>query len=235
MISSLLLALLAAASAPQTPGVYFEQTTLIRQAREAAPGVRSRVWCSGSRMRLEATGDTAGPALVLRLDEGRVLRLDPEAKLATELDASRLRARSQADAALTAGLITSPGRSGLRTSPLPGERTIAGHVCRGFRIDGGTATVEAWVAKGLPIGPNPFAAFLEWSGAGQALAGLVEAIRALPGFPLETRVRVDVLGTLQETVSTITAVRVMPIAAERFEVPAGWRIVKETPPEEDPR
>ena len=80
-----------------------------------------------------------------------------------------------------------------------------------------------------------FADFLEWSGAGQALAGLVAAVRALPGFPLETRMRVNVLGEVQETVSTVTAIRVAAPPDGLFDVPAGWRVVRETSTPEVPR
>ena len=50
------------------------------------------------------------------------------------------------------------------------------------------------------------------------------AIRELPGFPLETRTRVSVLGETQETIATVTTIRVGPQPAELFEVPAGWRV-----------
>ena len=53
------------------------------------------------------------------------------------------------------------------------------------------------------------------------------AIRELPGFPLETRTRVSVLGETQETIATVTAIRVGPQPAELFEVPAGWRVETE--------
>jgi hypothetical protein len=186
-------------------------------------------------MRLEAADGGAGPALVLRLDEDRVLRLDPETKTATELDPERLRARSQSDAALAAGLMGATGEDELRSTALPGARTIAGHVCRGYRIAGRFVTVEAWVAQDVPVRASVFADFLEWSGAGRALAGLVAAVRALPGFPLETRMRVSVLGEVQETVSTVTAIRVAAPPDSLFDVPAGWRVVRETPTPEVPR
>jgi hypothetical protein len=218
------------------PGLYFEQTTVARPVGSAAaleggavaagPGVRSRVWHAGRRLRLEAGDAPGGPALVLRLDEGRVLRLIPEARVAVELDAARLRARSHADAAVAATMMG--GDEELRTTALDGRRTIAGHSCRGFRLRGRTTRVEVWVAEDLPAGAGAFADFLEWSGAGQALGGLVAAIRALPGFPLETRTLVSVLGETQETVSTVTAIRVGPQPAELFEVPEGWRIERET-------
>lgn len=225
MIAAALLVLLAA---PPASGIYFEQTTVVRsRAGEAAPGVRSRVWCAGRRLRLEAADAPGGPALVLRLDEGRALRLDPEAQLATVLDAERLRERSQSDAAVAAGLMGGPGDDELRTIALDRERTIAGHACRGFRISSHSVQIEAWVADDLPVRADLFASFLEWSGAQQSLAGLLSALRALPGFPLETRVRVSVLGEVQETVSTVTSIRVLTPPAERFEVPAGWRTVKE--------
>ena len=241
MIHAALLAaaLAGAPHAPAAPGLYFEQTTRLRQPDgTGTAGVRSRVWCAGPRMRLEAA-DALGPALVLRLAEGRALRLDPEARVATELDVARLLARSHADAAVAAGLMSGPGER-LHSTPLAARRQIAGHPCRGFRIAGSGAAIEAWVAEDLALRADQFADFIAWSGAAQALPDLVAAIRALPGFPLETRLRVSVFGTPQETVSTITLIRVSPVAPERFEVPAGWRIVKEQPtpaepPEEESR
>jgi hypothetical protein len=222
--------LLALVLSAPAPGLYFEQTTAL-VANDGAPaqGVRSRVWCAGRRMRLEAGGPAGGPALVLRLDEGRALRLDPEAHVATELDAARLRARSASDAAVAAGLMGGLGEERLRTAALPRERTIAGHACQGYRISGRSFVVETWVAADVPARADVFADFLEWSGAAQALTGLVDAVRALPGFPLETRVRVSVLGEPRETVSTVTVIRAEAVPAERFEVPAGWRLVDERP------
>jgi len=221
----LLLTLTAAAEAP---GLYFEQTTVVRKGGVASgPGVRSRVWHAGGRLRLEAGDAPGGPALVLRLDEGRVLRLDPEEKVAVELDASRLRARAHQDASVAASLMGA--EEALRRSPIEGQRTIAGHACRGFRLRGRDTSVDVWVAEDIPAGAALFADFLEWSGAAQSLGALLAAIRDLPGFPLETRTRVSVLGETQETVATVTAIRVSPQPAERFEVPAGFRLERETP------
>ena len=233
----ILVALLAAAvgtAAPAAvPGVYFEQTTSLRQPDGIqVPGVRSRVWCAGSRLRLEAA-DAPGPALLLRLDEGRAFRLDPETRVAAQLDVARLRARAQADAAVAAGLMGRPGGR-LRSTPLEARRMIAGHRCRAFRISGSDVLIEAWVAEDLALRADVFADFVAWSGAAQALPELVETIRALPGFPLETRMRVNVLDTPQETVSTITLIRVRPVAEERFEIPPGWRVVEEPPEDAEP-
>jgi hypothetical protein len=215
-----------ALSAAEPAGLYFEQTTVVRPAGGAVdgPGVRSRVWHAGRRLRLEAGDAPGGPALVLRLDDGRALRLDPEAKVAVELDPTRLRARSHEDASLAASLM---GDEALRTAPIEGRRTIAGHPCRGFRLRSRQASVDVWVAEDVPAGPGVFADFLEWSGAAQSLAGLVAAVRELPGFPLETRTRVSVLGGTQETIATVTKVQVGPQPAALFEVPAGWRLEAE--------
>jgi hypothetical protein len=226
ILAALLTATLFAPADPPS-GVSFEQITTVHRTGQPSPGVRSRVSCSGRRLRLEAADATGGPALVLRLDEDRALRLDPESRVATEIDAARLRARAQSDAALAAGLMGAPEEGELRQSPLPGSRTIAGHRCRGYRIAGRFVTVEAWVAEELPVRASVFADFLEWSGAGHALAGLVSAVRALPGFPLETRMRVSVLGEMQETVSTVTAIRVAAQPDSLFDVPQGWKLVRE--------
>lgn len=225
-VGTLVLLAASGARAADAPGagLYFEQTTrLVAKDGPAAAGVRSRVWHAPGRMRLEAGDLLGGPALVLRLDEGRALRLDPEARVAIEIDPQALRARSHQDASLAGSLIEAEEE--LRTSELPGRRTIAGHACSGFRLRSRAASVELWVAADLPRA-SVFADFLEWSGAAQAMPGLVAAVRELPGFPLETRTRVSVLGEVQETVSTVTKVRLGPQPAELFEVPPGYRLEK---------
>ncbi len=233
MIGSLLAAVLAVAP---SPGLYFEQTTALAAPEGLAPrGVRSRVWCAGRRMRLEAADAPGGPALVLRLDEGRVLRLDPETRTATELDAAQLRARAASDVAAAAGLMGGLAEERLRTTTIPKQRTIAGHSCQGFRIASRSVVIETWVADDVPARADTFADFMEWSGATQALSGFLAAIRALPGFPLETRMRVNVLGELKETVSTVTLIRAAEVPAERFEVPAGWRLLDQRSSAESPR
>jgi hypothetical protein len=74
-----------------------------------------------------------------------------------------------------------------------------------------------------------FTDFLEWSGASAALGPLLQEIRALRGFPLQTRSRVSVLGEVRETVSTVTRVSLGPPRPDLFEPPPGYRIVVEAP------
>ena len=57
------------------------------------------------------------------------------------------------------------------------------------------------------------------------------SIRRLPGFPLQTRSRVEVMGEVQETLSTVTKVSAGPFAAGLFEPPPGYRVETEEPPE----
>jgi hypothetical protein len=211
-VPALTLAVLAAASAP---GLYFEQTTIVYQGGEpAGPGVRTRAWHAGQSMRLEAGDAPGGPALVLRFDLDRAFRLDPARRVVVELDMDRLRARSQTDAAVAAGMTGGGEEGAVRSIPVEGSRTIAGYVCQ----------MVVWVAETLPVGVETFAAFLEWSGASRSLGGLLEEIRALPGFPLQTQTRVEVQGGVRDTVSTVTAIRVGPQPAELFEVPPGWSV-----------
>jgi hypothetical protein len=222
------LALLAAV--PPMPGLYFEQTTIVYVGGQpAGPGVHTRTWHAEQGLRLEAGDTSAGTALVLRLDLDRAWRLDPDQRAAVELDAARLRARSQTDAAFAGGLMGGGEDGAVRTRPLEGARTVAGHVCRGYQLTGPSVEMVLWVAKDLPVGVEVFADFLEWSGASRAMGGLLAQIRTLPGFPLQTRTRVEVLGEIRETVSTVTTIEVGPQPRELFEVPAGWRVVAEAP------
>jgi hypothetical protein len=228
MIGPAFVALLALAPAP-APDVYFEQTThVLADGRPAGPGVVSRVWYAGRRMRLEPGGQAGGPALILRIDEGKAYRIDPAARRAVVIDLDRLRVRAQMDLSLAGDLMGAGEDARVQTSALKEGKTIAGHPCRGFRIRGGSAVLDLYVATDLPLGISAFTDFLEWSGATQSMAGFVEEMRKLPGFPLETRSRVTVLGDVQETLSTVTRVDVGPADRRLFEPPPGYRLEPDT-------
>jgi hypothetical protein len=62
-----------------------------------------------------------------------------------------------------------------------------------------------------------------------SLRGLFSEIRKLPGFPLETRSRISILGEVQETLSTVTKVKLGGVAPGLFEPPAGYSMRKEEP------
>lgn len=221
---------LAAAAAGDTAGrrapeLYFEQTTVtLDRGEPTGPGVRSRVWYAGRRMRLEGGGAAGGPALILRLDEGAAWRLDPEEKTAEAVDLQRLRAQSRSDTALAGELMGAGERDAVRTGALP-PKTVAGYRCRGWRLRAGSAVLEVYTTTAVPVRMDTFAELLEWTGAGDALGGLWDEMRALPGFPMQTRAQVDVLGQVQETLSTITRLKVGPLPPSTFELPAGYRLL----------
>jgi Domain of unknown function (DUF4412) len=230
-LGAVLLATLAGsapASAPKpSTDVYFEQTTVpYAGGRASGPGVVSRVWYGGQRMRMEAGGVAPAPALILRLDLGKAYRVDPGERTVTILDAERLRTRGQMDSAMAADLMGA-ANARVKTTELPGERMIAGYKCRGFRIRGGTTVMDLWVTTALPIGIETFAGFLEWSGAADSLGPFLDEIRRLPGFPLQSRSRITALGEVHETLATVTRVKVGAHPADVFEPPAGYRMVKE--------
>jgi uncharacterized protein DUF4412 len=229
----LLAATLAAASAESGQAVYFEQTTqVVVGGRVTGPGVQARVWHAGRRMRMEAGAAGQGPVLILRLDQGRAYRLDPEERVAVQMDIEDLRERARQDAATAGELMGAREEGESRTTSLPASRTIAGHACRGYRIAAPSAVIEVWLAPDLPLGMDDFAEFLDWSGASESMAGLLAELRRLPGFPLETRARVSVLGEEHETVSRVTRVRVEAAPASLFEPPRGYRLTTEPRPEE---
>ena len=231
MLLAPLLLILAAA---HPSGMSFEQTTrTVAADGSLGPGVLSRVFYSGRRIRLEVGGGSGGAAFVLRLDEGRAWRLDPERKQAVELDIDRVRAQAQMDASMAGDLMGFGAEAPTpRPAALRGTRTIAGHVCKGFRITAGSTVMDLWLAPNLPVGIATFAEFLEWTGASASLGGLVSALEDLKGFPLETRTRVSVLGEVHETLSTVTRLTLDPGASALFEVPAGYTTVREAPPAE---
>jgi hypothetical protein len=222
MTGGLALAVALASTSTPTP-VYFEQTTVVSvDGRRQGEGVRSRVWFAGRKLRMQPGGAGPGPALVLRLDEGMAYRLDPDRKEAERLDLAELGERAR-EAAAAAGELMG-AEEAVRTAALPGAKTVAGHACRGFRLTAGATAMEVYVASGLPLTAAAYADFVAWSGAREAIPGLLEAIEKLPGFPLETRTRVVVVGEVHETLATVTKVQVGAVPAALFEVPAGWRV-----------
>ena len=219
---------LAAAAAPTD--VYFEQTTVTSlDGRAQGQGVHSRVWVSGRRLRLEGEAAQA-PAFLLQLDAGQAYRLDPARQVAVQIDVSRLRNRAQMDASAASDLMGSAEEGDVRSVALPAPRTIAGYRCRGYRLTASTLTMDVYLARDLPVGLDTFTDLVEWSGAGQAMAGFLAEMRRLQGFPLETRARVKVRGQTLDTVSTITKVVVARQPRSLFEPPAGFRVEREAPP-----
>jgi hypothetical protein len=220
--------LLALVSSPAPPGLYYEQTTRTATEGEVpGPAVRTRVYSLGRRMRLESAETPAGTALVLLLDEGRAFRLDPARKTATLLDADRLQAQSQLDLAVAGEALGAAEEAAVRTAPLAATRTVAGRTCRGYRLTGPQARLELYVADlGPGLGVDTFVDFLEWSGASQSLGPLLDALRRLPGFPLETSVRATMAGREVTTTTTVTRITVGPLAPSLFEIPAGYRVVE---------
>jgi len=217
----LLLALLLAAAAPRA--VHFEQTTSVIEAgRPAGPGIVSRVWVSGPRLRLEPGAIADGRALILRLDQGRGWRLDPQRKVAVVLDLETLRARAHMDSSAAADLMGAGGDAPVRAVSRPGLRTIAGRRCSVWRLSAATTTMEVCLAPSVPVGVEAFADLLHWSGADASLAPLLDRLRELRGFPLETRSRVTILGEPHETLSTVTKLVVGPVDSRLFAPPAGW-------------
>jgi uncharacterized protein DUF4412 len=218
--------LLLLAPAPAT-SVYFEQTTVaLQQGRPAGPGVATRVWYAGQRMRMESAD--GGEALILRLDQGKAFRIDPVERRVLEMRLDQLRARSQMDLSM-AGDLMGIQESRPRTVVLRQTKTIAGYPCRGYRVTAGTTVMDLYVSSKVPLGISAFTDFLEWSGANDSMGGLLDAFKALPGFPLETRTRVTVMDKVHETVSTVTAVKVGPQPDALFEPPAGYRVEREEP------
>jgi hypothetical protein len=219
------------------PGLYFEQTTVTYSAgRPTGPGVASRVWYSGKRMRLEAGDEKEGPAFILHLDPPAAYRLEPFQRRAVRVDVDRLRTQSQMDMSMAGDLMGAGEDEGrVRTRALTTRRTIAGFPCEGFRITAGSTVMDLYVTRALPVGIEAFADFLEWSGATQALGGLIAEVRKLPGFPMETRSQVTVLGEVHETRATVTRVATGPQPGSLFEPPPEYKIVSEEQDEQEER
>jgi hypothetical protein len=229
-LTAALLAVAAAlpAASARAADVYFEQVTrMATGGQPSGDGVHSRVWFAGRKVRLEA--GSGGPALILRLDQGAAWRLDPAERTAERLDLEQMRAQSRTDSALAGELMGAGEPDTVRTSSLPGK-TVAGYQCRGYRLRSGSAVLDVYTTTAVPVAIDAFGEFLEWTGAAEAMAGLWGEMRKLPGFPMETRALVNVLGEVQETVSTVTRLQVAPVPASTFELPKGYSVRGEEAP-----
>jgi len=218
------------------PGICYEQTTRTAIGTGVTPGpaIRTRVCSLGRRMRLESLEAKGGPALVLRLDEGRAFRLEPARRTATSVDLERLRMQSHLDLSMAGETLGAVGQESVRTSRLPATKTVAGRTCQGYRITGPDVRLDLFVADlGPGFGIDAFADFLEWSGASQSLEPLLAEMRRLPGFPLETQMQGKVNGALVATSATVTKLELGPIDPGLFEVPPGYAVVAEPLSPED--
>lgn len=226
----MLSSLLALALAAPLPQMSYEQTVKVTRDGRPAGSSSARVYWSGRRVRMERGDD----ALVLQLDTGQAFRLVPSQKVAVQLDVERLRSRAQLDLATASEALDAGENANVRSAPSGPARSVAGFSCQPHRVRTATATFDVCVSTALPVGMEAFTEYLEWSGASDALPGLVEALRRLAGFPLETRARVEADGQVWETTSTITKLTLGPQPVTLFEPPAGWRLEHEGSEDEEP-
>ena len=92
---------------------------------------------------------------------------------------------------------------------------------------GPQSRLDLYVADlGPGLGVDTFVDFLEWSGASQSLGPLLDALRRLPGFPLEASVRATMAGRDVATTTTVTRITLGPLAPSLFEIPAGYRVLE---------
>jgi len=223
--------LLAAALVPVAPAqaeLYYEQSVQMTRDGQATQSTSARVYWAGRRVRLE-TGDAV---FVLQLDTGRAFRLLPAEKLAVELDAERLQARSQLDLSSASDAMDAGEDAIVRSTRLAEIRTIAGYACQGYRLRSGSAVMDVYVSTKVPLGIEAFSEFLQWTGASQSLPGFLNELRELPGFPLQTRARLKSDGHVYETTSTVTRVQVGPQPAALFVPPPDYRLEPEGEDEE---
>jgi hypothetical protein len=222
--------LLAGAQLVGAADLYFEQETVARFNDQPGRRVVSRVWHSGPRMRIETgePGETA--VLILRLEQQQAYRLDPQGRRYESLDLAELRTRSHLELATAADLM---GGDPARSQPLERSQMVAGYRCRGVRIRAGSVVMDVYLTDELPVGMEAFTRLLEWSGAEQALGPILAEVRRLTGFPMLTRTRLQIAGGMQETLATVTTVRVGPIPDERFAPPPDFERVEG--PVEPPR
>jgi len=235
MLSLVAAALLTAtAPAASEPSVYFEQTARTTVDGTPAPAVHSRVYWHGKKARLES-GDAFDPfVLLLDLARDRSVRLDAASKTAVVLDTGALRSESSLGFSLAGDAMGADDPDALRSEPLPGRKQVAGYVCEGHRIHGHDVRIDVWVSRAVGVPMSVFTDFLEWSGAADAMAGLLPQIQKLPGFPLETRSHLVTGEHTYDIVATITRIKTEPIPAATFEVPARYRTVIEPPSQNEP-
>jgi hypothetical protein len=217
----------AAAPVAKAPAVYFEQTATTTVDGKAGGAQRSRVYWQGKKIRLES-GDTFDPlVLLLDLERDRGIRLDAPSKTAIVIDMEALRSESTLNFSMAGDVM---GATDLRSSPLPGRREVAGYTCQGYRLRAGDLRLDVWVAPGVRVPMEAFTDLLEFSGAAQSLGELLPEIQKLPGFPLETRSRVEADGRVYESVARVTLIKTDPLPKSLFEPPAGYQTVLEPPP-----
>jgi hypothetical protein len=239
MIIALTFALLAAGSAApaakaKPASVFFEQTATVTVDGKAQAPVRSRVFWRGQSVRME-TGNLLQPdVLLLDLTLDRAMRLDAKTKTAALLDTEALRSHASMEFSMAAETAGADDPDRIRTTPLPGTRTVAGYACRGHRIRSGSMSMDVWTSSKVPVPMSLFTEFLEWTGAAQSMGGLLPEIENIGGFPLQTRTRVTTGGHTYESVATILQIKTEALDASLFEPPAGYRTVVVTEPTPEP-
>ena len=124
-IAAVLLAVLAATRArarrrsPPPTSISSRRRSPTQGGRPSGPGVVSRVWYGGQRMRMEAGGVESAPALILRLDQGKAYRSTPRSDASPSWTRSGCATRGQMDSAMAGELMGADERPRGHHRPCP--------------------------------------------------------------------------------------------------------------------
>ena len=192
------------------------------------------VYFSGNAMKRSMA---EGQDTIMRFDDGKIITVDNKKKTYSELTFDELqKMMDEASAAMAENeeaMEAVKKMMGGAMAPLkvakqgPGD-TVAGYPTEKYLVTG-PMEMEIWAAPDLKVPPAYFDAMKMRMPANPILdmRKMFDALKEINGWPLKNITRIKMMGMNVNTTVEVTSVQKGPIPSSTFEVPAGYKLVKE--------
>jgi hypothetical protein len=178
-----------------------------------------KIWFTPDKMRIDQPLG-GGTTVIMRTDQDKMYILNQAAK--TYVDQSLEAAKSSAAAAAT---MMGGEKMQVEVKPTGTEKKIGEWNCKQYllTVTGGVPiTMEIWTTTDLKIDPNLYSKMSDAMGANPLMTPLTEKIKSIPGYPVQTVMKMPLGGQVVETTSTVQKISQDTIAPTEFNIPEGY-------------
>ncbi|MBP1595503.1 MAG: hypothetical protein H6Q05_880 [Acidobacteria bacterium] len=192
------------------------------------------VYFSGNAIK-RATAE--GQDTIMRLDDGKIISVDNKKRTYSEMTFAEMqKAVDEASAAMAGNeeameavkKMMGGAMASLTVSKQgPGE-AIAGYATEKYLVTG-PMEMEIWAAPDLKVPPAYFDAIAMRMPANPVLdmRKMFDALKQINGWPLKNITKIKMMGMSMTSTVEVTSVQKGPVPPSTFEVPAGFKLVKE--------
>ena len=178
-----------------------------------------KIWFTADKMRIDQPLG-GGTTVIMRTDQGKMFILNQTAKNYVEQSLEAAKSSAAAAATMMGG-----DKMQVEMKPTGAEKKIGDWNCKQYllTVTGGVPiTMEIWATTDVKIDPAVYSKMTETMGSNPMMTPLTEKIKSIPGYPVQTIMKMPLGGQVVETTSTVQKISQDTIAASEFNIPEGY-------------